>query len=77
MAILAYQILIFCLIVGATLMFGRKGQLIATTLAAVWTITQVFLPWLIFLQFVTVGLAYLTGNGILWASSNRATLRDN
>ncbi len=53
--ILFYQILIFGLIVTS----GSVGRWIVAPLACVWTLTHVFFPPLMILQYCVIGLAFV------------------
>ena len=62
-AVLGYQIVIFIIIVAAA-SSGRKALYIAMFIASIWTATHIFVPWLMILQFCTIGFAFLIGLGM-------------
>ncbi len=64
MAVLLYQIGIFLAINIASL-FGKKARNTAVILISIFTILQVFMSWLLLLQFVTIFLAYSLSNNFL------------
>lgn len=63
MAILGYQVTIAFIIIIASL-FGKKSFYIAVGGAIIWTLTHVFMPWLMIVQFFTIFIAYSIGRGI-------------
>lgn len=63
MGIVIYQVVIFGIIFIAAL--GGRKPLNRTTLAlCLWTLTHVFMPWLLGIQFVTIGIAFAVGRAI-------------
>ena len=63
MAVLFYQIGIFlAIIISAT--FGKKSRNTAVILISIFTILQVFMSWLLLLQFITIFIAYSFSNNI-------------
>jgi len=64
MVILIYQLVIGAIVVGGALVKGKIGLNWATTGAVVWTILHIFAPWLMLIQFGTIGVAYAIGNAI-------------
>ena len=64
MEILIYQAVIGSLIVGAAFLKGAIGLKWATGAAIVWTLFHVYAPWLMGIQFITIGIAYAIGNSI-------------
>lgn len=69
MAIAIYQAVIFGIIVISS--FGGRKILVRTTIAlSLFTLTHVFMPWLVGVQFVTIAIAYGVGSSIAPAKSN-------
>jgi hypothetical protein len=66
MAIIGYQILIAAIILICSF-FGRTAYSIAVGGACLWTITHIFMPWLMVIQFITIGIASLIGYPIAYA----------
>lgn len=64
MAVLLYQIGIFLAIIIATF-FGKKARNTAIILISIFTLLQVFMSWLLLLQFFTIFIAYQFSNSIL------------
>jgi hypothetical protein len=63
MAILLYQIFIALIVV----IVGSSSKIAATItagFAALWTLTHVFMPWLMVIQFFTIWVAYSVAIGI-------------
>ncbi len=69
MAVLLYQIGIFLAIIIAS-NFGQKSRNTAVILIAIFTVLQVFVSWLLLLQFVTIFVAYHVSNSILSKNPN-------
>ncbi|SUU22845.1 Uncharacterised protein [Acinetobacter haemolyticus] len=55
--VLIYQIIIFAIIVGSR-SSGRGAVLITTFIACLWTLTHVFFPPLMILQFIVIAIAF-------------------
>lgn len=70
MAVFLYQIGIFLAIIIAA-NFGRRTRNTAVILISIFTVLQVFISWLLLLQFFTIFLSYQISNSIL---SNRKSL---
>jgi hypothetical protein len=69
-AILVYQLAIFSFVLlGA--FFGEKALFRTTFWACTFTFVNVFMPWLIGVQFITIGVAHLIGRPIAKAHSAR------
>ena len=64
MAVLLYQIGIFIAIQIAA-MFGRNSRNTAIVLISIFTILQVFMSWLLLLQFITIYISYNVSNNSL------------
>lgn len=52
--VIIYQIIIFIIITAS----GKGGRWIVTPIACLWTITHVFFPPLMILQFCVIALAF-------------------
>ncbi|MGV8947702.1 MAG: hypothetical protein ACOH1N_14840 [Lutibacter sp.] len=65
MAVLLYQIGIFVAIQIAA-MFGKKTRNTALVLISIFTILQVFMSWLLLLQFITIFISYMVSNKIFF-----------
>lgn len=63
-AIIVYQLLIAGFIIGAAVKGGRTGCVIAAVIASLWTLTHIFMAWLMLLQFGTVAVATIIGLSI-------------
>lgn len=61
MSVTDYQIVIFVVIVVATLALGRAGLWLAAIAAVLWTLSMVFTKGLMALQLGTIVLAVLAG----------------
>ncbi|TXD71262.1 hypothetical protein [Aequorivita antarctica] len=61
MAVFLYQIGIFLAIIIAS-SFGKKARNTAVILISIFTLLQVFMSWLLLLQFVTIFIAYIISN---------------
>ncbi|CAD7802875.1 hypothetical protein CHRY9390_00991 [Chryseobacterium aquaeductus] len=61
MAVLFYQIGIFIAIQVAS-MFGKNSRNTAIVLISIFTILQVFVSWLLILQFITILVSYWISN---------------
>lgn len=64
MAVLLYQIGIFLAIIIAST-FGKKSRNTAVILISIFTLLQVFMSWLLLLQFFTIFIAYQISNSFL------------
>jgi hypothetical protein len=64
MAVLIYQIGIF-LAINISAKFGKSSRNTATLLISIFTILQVFVSWLLLLQFFTILVAYIFSNFFL------------
>jgi hypothetical protein len=64
MAVLFYQIGIFLLIIIAS-KFGQKSRNTTVILLSIFTVLQVFVSWLLILQFITIFIAYQFSNSIV------------
>jgi len=71
-AVLGYQAAIAAIIIGAAIMSGRKACIVAVVLASIWTLTHIFVLWLMVLQFVTVAVAAFIGLSIAPKSNSEA-----
>lgn len=65
MEILIYQLVIAGVVIGAALLKGAIGLQWAAIGAVVWTVLHIFAPWLMLIQFFTIGIAYAIGNAIV------------
>lgn len=64
MKVYTYQLLIALTIV-LTNFFGNERALSSVTYFwSAWTLTHVFTPWLMFLQFSTIGLSWLIAKSL-------------
>ena len=61
MAVLLYQVGIFIAIQLAA-MFGKNSRNTAIALISIFTLVQVFMSWLLFLQFFTIIISYIISN---------------
>ena len=68
MAVLLYQIGIFIAIQIAA-MFGRNSRNTAIVLISIFTILQVFMSWLLLLQFITIYVSYNISNNLFFSST--------
>ena len=66
MAIIGYQIVIAGIIIICSF-FGRTAYSFAVGGACLWTATHIFMPWLMILQYFTIGIAALIGYPIAYA----------
>ena len=64
MAVLLYQIGIFLAIIIAST-FGKKSRNTALILISIFTLLQVFMSWLLLLQFFTIFISYQLSNSFL------------
>lgn len=70
MAVLFYQIGIFLAIIISS-NFGKKSRNTVVILISIFTILQVFVSWLLILQFLTVLIAYQFSNSIIHKKNNK------
>ena len=63
MEIAIYQAVIFGIIFISAL-GGRKALNRTTVVLCLWTLTHVFMPWLLGVQFVTIAIAFSVGRSI-------------
>ena len=64
MAVLLYQVGIFLAIIIAST-FGKKSRNTAVVLISIFTLLQVFMSWLLLLQFFTIFIAYQISDSML------------
>jgi hypothetical protein len=76
MAVLFYQIGIFLAIIIAS-KFGQKSRNTAVILISIFTVLQVFVSWLLILQFVTILIAYQFSNSILHKDTNKESSQNS
>lgn len=72
MSILFYQIGIFLAILIASI-FGQKSRNTAVIVISIFTVLQIYVDWLLILQFITILVAYHISNSI---SSEEKTKKD-
>lgn len=60
MGILDYQLVIAIIILIASL-FGRKGWWVGIILTTVWTLANVFMAWVLIVQYITIAIAGALG----------------
>lgn len=70
MAVLLYQVGIFLAILVAS-SFGKKSRNTAVILISVFTLLQVFMSWLLLLQFFTIFIAYQISNSLINKNSDK------
>lgn len=63
MEVLFYQVIIFVAIFISSLK-SRKVLNLITLIIALFTITHIFMPWLMVVQFITITVAYMIGRRI-------------
>jgi hypothetical protein len=63
MAVLLYQVGIFLAIIIASA-FRKKSRNTAANLISIFTIVQVYMSWLILLQFFTIFIVYQVSNSL-------------
>jgi hypothetical protein len=73
MAILIYQVVLAGIILFSALQ-GRKALYKSATVLSMWTLTHLFMPWLVGLQFATIVIAFFIGLGI---SNPKKSLNSN
>jgi len=71
MAILIYQLLIASIILFSAL-FSRRALYRASATLSMWTLTHLFMPWLMALQFGTITVAFIVGLVISKLTTRRA-----
>lgn len=64
MAVLLYQIGIFVAIQIAAI-FGKNARNVALVLISIFTILQIFMSWLLLLQFITILIAFIVSESII------------
>lgn len=69
MAVLLYQIGIFLAIQIAAI-FGKNSRNTAVILISIFTVLQVFMSWLLLLQFITIIVSYIISNNLFFTKSN-------
>ncbi|WJJ96348.1 hypothetical protein [Algibacter luteus] len=57
MEVFIYQIVIAALIIISGYS-GKKAKVITTIIIALFTITHIFMPWLMILQFITIAISF-------------------
>lgn len=62
MSVTSYQLLIAFTTVLTGIFAGEKMLRVVTGGWAMWTLTSIFTPWLMFLQFGTIGLSWLVAS---------------
>ena len=70
MAVLFYQLGIFIAIQIAAV-FGRKSRNTAIILISIFTILQVFVSWLLLLQFITIAISYNISNNLFFTNATK------
>lgn len=73
MAVFLYQIGIFMAIIIASF-FGKKTRNTAVILISIFTILQVYMSWLLLLQFVTIFIAYSISNSFTEKKTKNKTV---
>lgn len=63
-AVLLYQAVIFSIIIAASVISGRTACVIFTLLLCMWTLTHVFFPPLMVLQFIVIVISFTIGMSI-------------
>lgn len=81
-AVLLYQAVIFSIIIAASVISGRTACVISTLLLCMWTLTHVFFPPLMVLQFIVIVISFVIGMSVssVTKESNqysKATLSSN
>lgn len=61
MAVLLYQVGIF-IVIQIAAMFGKNSRNTAVVLISIFTLLQVFMSWLLILQFFTIIISYIISN---------------
>jgi len=64
LSLLGYQIIIAILVIGSAQLKAKKGLYIALIFTSLWTITHIFVPWLMVLQFTTIIVSGFIGFSI-------------
>ncbi len=70
MAILLYQIGIFLAIQIAAI-FGKNSRNTAVVLISAFTILQVFMSWLLLLQFITIFISFNISNNLFFSKTDK------
>lgn len=76
MAVLLYQIGIF-LAIQIAAFFGKKSRNTAVILISIFTVLQVFMSWLLLLQFVTILIAYSISNNFITKEKPKRENKEN
>ena len=76
MAVLLYQIGIFIAIQIAA-MFGKNSRNTAIVLISIFTILQVFMSWLLILQFFTIIISYIVSNSWFFSEPEKTVEKSN
>lgn len=63
-AVLLYQAVIFSIIIAASVISGRTACVISTLLLCMWTLTHVFFPPLMVLQFIVIVISFIIGMSV-------------
>ena len=63
-AVLIYQAVIFSIIIAASVISGRTACVISTLLLCMWTLTHIFYPPLMVLQFIVIAISFAIGMSI-------------
>lgn len=58
---LGFQSMIFITIIGSGILFGSNAVKIVSVLWSIETAFMVFAPWLLVLQFITIGISFVIG----------------
>ncbi|MCP4261247.1 MAG: hypothetical protein GY774_27630 [Planctomycetes bacterium] len=74
MIVVVFQIAVFCSTVFFSL-FGRRALYIITIFWSVWTVVEVFMPWLMLVQLLVLWGGFLAGRNIIdnieWKKSKK------
>ena len=71
MAIFLYQIGIFIAILIAS-SFGKNSRNTSIVLISIFTLLQVFMSWLLLLQFLTIFISYIIANQIFFSENEKS-----
>jgi len=71
MVVLFYQVVIFGIVIISAF-GGRKALNRTAVVLCLWTLTHVFMPWLLAVQFVTIAVAFSVGRCIVRPSKSTA-----
>lgn len=76
MAVLLYQLgIVLAIQIAAA--FGKSSRNVAVVLISIFTLLQVFMSWLLLLQFVTIFLSYLLSENLFFNNQNKAVEKKN